>query len=342
MGLLLSCLVVVATLAAAPSVSGANTAVLRATPLYPASLSGQLPLVRLDFTGTVLAASLPPLTMHPALSTRWQQVGPREVQAVATTTPSVGVTYQLVTPTAVRCTTRCAIVATQPRLATVATTTLWVDQLLAEMHYLPVTFQPLQSSTSPSTPVPGVFTWAYPSLPASLQQQWQVGTDNVVLRGALMAFQSDRGLPTTGVADATTWRELITYAANGYVNPAAYNYVSVSMTSPETLTLYSNGRTIFHTLVNTGISVSPTATGTYPVYLRYTSQTMSGTNPNGTHYSDPGIPWVSYFNGGDALHGFIRATYGWPQSLGCVEMPFAAAHTVWPYTPIGTLVTVHS
>jgi lipoprotein-anchoring transpeptidase ErfK/SrfK len=49
---------------------------------------------------------------------------------------------------------------------------------------------------------------------------------------------------------------------------------------------------------------------------------------------------VSYFNGGDALHGFIRASYGWPQSLGCVEMPFASAKTVFPYTPIGTLVTV--
>ena len=52
---------------------------------------------------------------------------------------------------------------------------------------------------------------------------------------------------------------------------------------------------------------------------------MSGTNPDGSHYSDPGIPWVSYFNGGDALHGFIRASYGFPQSLGCVEMPYSEA-----------------
>ena len=42
---------------------------------------------------------------------------------------------------------------------------------------------------------------------------------------------------------------------------------------------------------------------------------MSGTNPDGSHYIDPGIPDVSYFNGGDALHGFIRASYGFPQSL---------------------------
>ena len=51
---------------------------------------------------------------------------------------------------------------------------------------------------------------------------------------------------------------------------------------------------------------------------------------------------VSYFNGGDALHEFPRYSYGFPQSLGCVEMPFASAETVLPYTPIGTLVTVIS
>ena len=47
---------------------------------------------------------------------------------------------------------------------------------------------------------------------------------------------------------------------------------------------------------------------------------MSGENPDGSHYEDPGIMWVSYFNGGDALHAFDRPSYGCPQSLGCVEM----------------------
>jgi lipoprotein-anchoring transpeptidase ErfK/SrfK len=67
---------------------------------------------------------------------------------------------------------------------------------------------------------------------------------------------------------------------------------------------------------------------------------MTGTNPDGSKYSDPGIPWVSYFNGGDALHGFVRGSYGFPQSDGCVEMPPSHAEVVYPLTPIGTLVTV--
>ena len=96
------------------------------------------------------------------------------------------------------------------------------------------------------------------------------------------------------------------------------------------------------TPANTGIPAAPTVFGTFPVYARFTVTTMSGTNPDGTHYSDPGIPWVSYFNGGDAIHGFTRASYGSPQSLGCVELPASEAARVWPYTPIGTLVTVTS
>jgi len=68
--------------------------------------------------------------------------------------------------------------------------------------------------------------------------------------------------------------------------------------------------------------------------------TMSGTNPDGSHYNDPGVRWISYFHGGDAIHAFPRGSYGTPQSLGCVELPYTAASQVWPYTPVGTLVTI--
>jgi lipoprotein-anchoring transpeptidase ErfK/SrfK len=85
---------------------------------------------------------------------------------------------------------------------------------------------------------------------------------------------------------------------------------------------------------------APTQSGTFPVFEHIPSGTMSGTDPDGTHYHDPGVLWISYFNGGDALHAFPRASYGTPQSLGCVELPLAAAAKVWPYTPVGTLVTI--
>jgi lipoprotein-anchoring transpeptidase ErfK/SrfK len=137
------------------------------------------------------------------------------------------------------------------------------------------------------------------------------------------------------------WKALISAAISGHGSTFGYTFVSVSVAS-QSLNLWHSGKTVIgSTAVNTGIPSAPTATGTYPVYEHLTSTTMSGTNPDGSHYSDPNIPWVSYFNGGDALHGFTRASYGSPQSLGCVEMPFSVAGQVYPYTPIGTLVDVH-
>jgi lipoprotein-anchoring transpeptidase ErfK/SrfK len=129
-------------------------------------------------------------------------------------------------------------------------------------------------------------------------------------------------------------------AASGATDPAPWDYVFVAKTLPETTTVYQNGVVAYTSLANTGVTGAETASGTFPVFLRYQVTTMTGTNPDGSKYSDPGIPWVSYFNGGDALHGFVRSSYGFPQSDGCVEMPPANAAVVWPMTPIGTPVTV--
>jgi lipoprotein-anchoring transpeptidase ErfK/SrfK len=119
-----------------------------------------------------------------------------------------------------------------------------------------------------------------------------------------------------------------------------YDYLEVSEAGSEALSVWRDGRIIYTTPCNTGIAAAPTMPGIYPVYARYLSTTMSGTSPDGTPYHDPGIPYVAYFNGGDAVHGFRRAQYGFPQSLGCVELPYASAAVVFTYDPIGTLVGI--
>ena len=75
------------------------------------------------------------------------------------------------------------------------------------------------------------------------------------------------------------------------------------------------------------------------MYLRYYFQIMQGTNPDGSKYADP-VYYVSYFDGGDAVHYFPRYSYGYYQSLGCVELPWDAAKKAWPYLTYGSLVTV--
>jgi lipoprotein-anchoring transpeptidase ErfK/SrfK len=148
-------------------------------------------------------------------------------------------------------------------------------------------------------------------------------------------------LAVDGVAGKQVWSMLLSDVASGTVNANPYTYVLVSKQLPETLTLYTNGAPALAGIaVNTGAPGADTVDGTYPVFEHVTSSRMQGTNPDGSTYNDPNVPWASYFNGGDALHGFVRATYGSPQSNGCVEMPIANAAQVWPLTPIGTLVTV--
>ena len=155
-----------------------------------------------------------------------------------------------------------------------------------------------------------------------------------------MNFESQNGLKTDGLAGPQVWTDLLNDVQSGHGNPLPWDYVLVNQSVPESATVYKDGAAVYSTPVNTGVAGAPTDNGTWPVFARYTVTTMSGTNPDGSHYVDPGIPWVSYFHGGDALHGFVRGSYGTPQSDGCVEMPISNAAVVFPLTPLGTLVTV--
>jgi peptidoglycan hydrolase-like protein with peptidoglycan-binding domain len=227
--------------------------------------------------------------------------------------------------------------------------TVRLQQLLAMLNYLPLRFTykhggvpltPAAQEAAAIHPPAGTFSWRFDNVPSSLRSMWAPGALGVVTRGAVMRFQDDHGLSTDGVAGPSVWRALFTSVLTRHRSSFGYTFVSVDMSSPETLTLWHDGKNVITTPVNTGIPSRPTAPGTFPVFEHIRVGTMSGTNPDGSHYNDPGIQFISYFNGGDALHAFSRAQFGFPQSLGCVEMELGPAGTVWPYTPIGTLVHV--
>ena len=225
---------------------------------------------------------------------------------------------------------------------------LRVQEILAQLGYLPLRFHPgrpvartpeAELAAAVAAPA-GRFTWRYASTPASLRALWKPGEDGVMTRGALMAFERDQGLTTDGLAGPAVWQALVRAAVANHFQTFGYTYAMVQRALPQSLTIWHNGKIVARTPANTGVPAAPTDPGTYPVFLHLASATMSGTNPDGSHYSDPGVPWISYFNGGDALHGFPRGSYGVPQSVGCVELPIGAAAKVWPYTPVGTLVNV--
>jgi peptidoglycan hydrolase-like protein with peptidoglycan-binding domain len=293
-----------------------------------------------------LKAHSPAPTLNPAVPGAWHVVTPETYMFVASGPLVPSSTETITIPsggTGVTSTTGKTLAQPTTASFTVADgSTLRLQQLLAQLGYLPVSFAPAGPLTAPQEAAQaqeGSFAWRW-SEPSALESQWTEGTPNQITKGAVMAYESDHNLKTDGIPGPAVWSQLLADAAAGTVTTAPYNYVYVTETLPETTTVYSNGSAVYSTKANTGVAGAPTQTGTFPVYERFKVTTMSGTNPDGSKYVDPGIPWVSYFNGGDALHGFVRSSYGFPQSDGCVEMPPANAAVVFPLTPIGTLVTV--
>jgi hypothetical protein len=230
---------------------------------------------------------------------------------------------------------------------------LRLQQILAQLGYLPMTWHPAAGTPASGTSAPaseaaqvaaaysppaGTFRWdgGYPS---QLHSFWQQGSANELDTGAITGFEADHGLETDGIASSAVWADLLKAAAAGQRDTHGYSYAIASQVLPETLTIWHNGRQVFQSLANTGIAIRPTPVFTSPVYSKLPFQVMQGTNPDGSHYADP-VEWVSYFNGGSAVHYFPRPGYGYPQSLGCVELPASTAEQAYGYLPYGTLVTV--
>src|SRR5215469_4067161 len=226
-----------------------------------------------------------------------------------------------------------------------------IGQLLAQLGYLPLTFTPAAGATVPAardragqlaaaySPPQGSFS-GDSGYPRQLHAFWQDGsTDSWMIKGAVMAFESDHGLAMDGVVGGQVWATLFKAVAHHQANPNGYTYAIAREANPETLTIWHDGKVVLHTLANTGIAAAPTTIGTAPVYLRYLHQIMKGRNPDGTKYADP-VSYVAYFRSGEAVHYFPRGSYGFPQSLGCVELPMSTAQQAYPYLTFGSLVTV--
>ncbi len=228
-----------------------------------------------------------------------------------------------------------------------------LDELLAQLGYLPLTWAPAPGATVPAafdsagqiaaaySPPPGSWTWES-GYPSELQNFWDGGAaDSEIVTGAVMAFESNENLTIDGIAGPQVWSALFSAVAAGQNNPNGYSYAIAAESDPETLTIWHNGQQVQQSLANTGIEAAPTTLGTAPVYLRYRNQIMRGTNPDGTQYADP-VQFVSYFRSGEAVHYFPRGSYGFPQSLGCVELDLSDAQNAWQYLTYGTLVTVEA
>jgi peptidoglycan hydrolase-like protein with peptidoglycan-binding domain len=310
---------------------------------------------------SALSPGTPLPTLTPKIAGSWQVSG-----ATVTFTPSYGyvpdttVTLKIPGGTAgmAGAATSAGTLGASSRVTftTGGYSTLRLQQILAQLGYLPLTWTPAAGDAAATAPAPaltglneqvsdayappaGTLTFK-PGYPSQLSSQWHAGRSNMLDDGAIRAFEYNHGLTMDGVAGPQVWTALLSAAAKNQVNPSGYTYALASQDSPnETLKVWHNGKLILSTPSNTGIAAANTQDGTFPVYERLKFQIMKGTNPDGTKYADP-VYWISYFNGGDAVHYFDRGSYGFQQSLGCVELPDSSAPTAYHYLSYGSLVTV--
>jgi peptidoglycan hydrolase-like protein with peptidoglycan-binding domain len=336
--------------AATPSVSTAPTA-----PAAPTRLL-KLPSRSIANGTTALKVTLsappapdsPTPTLSPAVAGTWSVVGDAEVFTAASTLEPCS-SYTLTVWAQTHATGAANLGKRHTIGLNVACPPIaGLQQALARLGYLGARFHPRYAVRIPSgreTRSQAASLAFHPPRGAlapdpSSAPPVNMGQLDETTRGAITVYQDDRGLEATGEPNRDTWVSLLSSETAYRRDPISYTWVSVSESLPETLQVHEGDRVVFSTPVNTGVPGAETALGIFPIYSRLVSTTMSGTDVDGTKYVVPNVPWVNYFNGGDAVHGYPRASYGSPQSNGCVELPIEAAHTVFEKLALGDIVDV--
>jgi hypothetical protein len=294
------------------------------------------------------ASTSPPPTLHPAIAGTWATVGNSLVFTPASTLQPCS-SYTLTVWA------RTVSIGHAPLghrqtlgLHVACPPVAGLQEALARLGYLSAKLHPFYVVHLPSGPETRHEAAVHAYRPAhgalvpdpSSAPDIELGHLDETTRGALTVYQDDRGLEATGEPNTATWNSLLSAESAYRRDPQPYTWVTVSESLPETLELHRGHHVDFSTPVNTGVPGAETAQGIFPIYSRFTSTTMTGTDVDGTKYTVPDVPWVNYFNGGDAVHGYPRASYGFPQSNGCVELPIEAAHTVFEKLAIGDIVVV--
>lgn len=117
---------------------------------------------------------------------------------------------------------------------------------------------------------------------------------------------------------------------------AGEKWIDINL-SRQTLTAYEGRTPVFTAIVSTGTSRTPTVVGTYQIYVKYRSTTMSGP---GYHLTN--VPFTMYFFRGYGIHGtYWHNNFGTPMSHGCVNMRTSDAEWLYNWAPVGTKVVTH-
>lgn len=222
-------------------------------------------------------------TLSPAVAGAWSEPGPDRLvftPAGFGFGPGAAVTVTFDRPVwVVGAGTSSTVDTSAYRFAMAPGSLLRLEQILSQLHYLPLNFVPAAGVSTLTTfagevatmsqPLAGTFTWRWASTPATLRAQWAAGSPGVMVDGGLMSFESAHGAYDGTQLDgqswarpvgAAIWRALLQAAAANQVDITPYSYVFVTKTLPETLNLWQNGSVLLTSPANIGIPRSPPPT----------------------------------------------------------------------------------
>lgn len=333
---------------AATPVAAEPHTILTARP--PSSLhDGTTPLwVRLSGTP---APGSPRPTLSPAVAGTWSTNGDSEYFTPASTFEPCSA-YKLTIPASIQATGQTPLGKTRTIPLQVSCPPVKAfQQALGRLGYLPYTFHSIYGIHLPGGPetrsmaAHHAFHTPTGVMVANVHDAppLDYGQLDETTQGALTVFEAAHGIEaseSSSASDAQIWRSLLAAETEGRRDPSPYTFVTVTESSPETLEVHKGDHVVLSSPANTGVAGAETPQGIFPIFARDVSTTMIGTDPDGTKYDDPDVPWVNYFNGGDAVHGYERGSYGVPQSNGCVELPIATAKTVFGMLALGDIVYI--
>ena len=215
---------------------------------------------------------------------------------------------------------------------------------------------PLGDASSPTeTPIPEPTATATPEPPAETATA-------APLAGATHMVQYGETLFTIGLKYGLLWttiqkannlpgatiypgQQLFIPASNaGYEPPAVVapppppgaGRRFLVVLSEQRLYAYEDDQMVRTTLISSGVPQYPTVTGTFYIYLRYTSARMIGPG-----YDLANVPYVMYFYQSYGLHGtYWHSNFGHPMSHGCVNMPTSEAEWAYNWSTYGTPVII--
>ena len=182
------------------------------------------------------------------------------------------------------------------------------------------------------TPIPSITpTLKFTSTPPPTDTPLPTDTPGV-LEAAIVPDTPTPLAPPTSAYVAPTQKAYVPPGSGG--NGA--HWIDINL-STQQLFAYEGDVMVNAFLVSTGVSATPTVTGTYKIYARYLYADMHGPG-----YFLPDVPYTMYFYKSYGIHGtYWHNNFGTPMSHGCVNMSISDAGWLYNWSTFGTTVKVH-